>query len=168
MFKQIFLPLIAVAGFIVLVGLLSQGKLDKFVKKPPLEANSKAVMIEDKKINVEVAKTNEERSKGLSNRNKLDENSGMIFIFSPNSKPIFWMKDTKISLDIIWINDNKIVGIEKNVQPQLNTDDSKLRRYPAPSEIDYVLEVNGGFSDKNNIKVGQSLSGLELLRTNSN
>ena len=87
----------------------------------------------------------------------------MIFVFIKNSKPTFWMKDTKIPLDIIWINDNKIVGIEKNVQPEVDRKDSELTKYPAPSAIDYVLEVNGGLSDENNIKVGQSLSGLEQL-----
>lgn len=167
MFKQIFLPLIAVAAFITIVGLLSQGKLDFLLKNinPNLNSNknSKIVKINDIEINIEVAKTNTEKSKGLSNREKLDENSGMIFIFEKNSKPAFWMKDTKISLDIIWINDNKIVGVEKNVQPEPNKKDSELKRYSAPSSVDYVLEVNGGFSEKNNIKIGQSLSGLEQL-----
>ena len=164
MFKSIFLPIIAVAAFIVLVGLLSQGKLDFFFKNTsPAVQNEKTIKIDDLKIIVEVAETNEERSLGLSNRTRLDDQSGMVFVFTKNSKPVFWMKDTKIPLDIIWINDNKIIGIEKNVQPELGVTDSKLKKYPAPSEIDYVLEVNGGFSDKNSIKVGEMISGLEQL-----
>lgn len=164
MFKSIFLPLIAVAAFIVFVGLLSQGKLDFIFKKTsPTIQNQEKVSIGNIEIKIEVAKTNEERSKGLSNRTQLDNESGMIFVFEKNSKPVFWMKDTKIPLDIIWINDNKIVGIEKNVQPEPNTVDSKLTKYQSPSSIDYVLEVNGGFSDKNNIKIGETISGLEQL-----
>lgn len=164
MFKSIFLPIIAVAAFIVLVGLLSQGKLDFFFKNTsPAVQNEKTIKIDDLKIIVEVAETNEERSLGLSNRTRLDDQSGMVFVFTKNSKPVFWMKDTKIPLDIIWINDNKIIGIEKNVQPELGVTDSKLKKYHAPSEIDYVLEVNGGFSDKNSIKVGEMISGLEQL-----
>lgn len=155
MFKSIFLPIIAVAGFIVLVGLLSQGKL--------IKEKSKSIKIDTTEINIEVAKSNEEKSKGLSNRISLDENSGMIFVFSKNSKPVFWMKDTKIPLDIIWINDNKIIGIDKNVQPEPNVVDSKLKKYQSPFEVDYVLEVNAGFSDKNNIKLDQTISGLEQL-----
>lgn len=163
MFKSIFLPIIAVATFIVLVGLLSQGKLDSLFKKnSPTIQNEKIVKIDNLEIKVEVAETNEERAKGLSNRTQLDNKSGMVFVFPKDSKPVFWMKDTKIPLDIIWINDNKIIDIEKNVQPELGVTDNKLRRYPAPSEIDYVLEVNGGFSD-NNIKVGETISGLEQL-----
>lgn len=163
MFKQIFLPLIAVMVFITLVGLLSQGKLSFLIPTPAPVANSKTIKIEDVEINVEVARTNEERATGLSNRTKLAEKSGMVFVFQKGSKPVFWMKDTKIALDIIWIKDNKIVAINKSVQPEPNVTDNKLKKYPAPSEIDYVLELNAGFSDKYNIKAGQNLSGLEQL-----
>lgn len=155
MFKSIFLPIIAVAGFIILVGLLSQGKL--------IKVRAKSIKIDTTEINIEIAKTNDERSKGLSNRTSLNENTGMIFVFPKNSKPVFWMKDTKIPLDIIWINDNKIIGIDKNVEPELGILDAKLKKYPAPYEVDYVLEVNAGFSDKNNIKLDQTISGLEQL-----
>lgn len=168
MFKSLFLPLIGVAAFITIVGLLSQGKLDFIIKKElpstTLQSTmSSEISIESVIIKVEVAKTNNERSLGLSNRESLDENSGMVFIFDKNSKPVFWMKDTKIALDIIWINDNKIVGIDKNVQPEPNKKDSDLKKYPAPSAVDHVLEVNGGFSDESNIKIGQMISGLEQL-----
>lgn len=161
--KSIFLPLIAVAAFIILVGLLSQGKFDSFFKKvsPVIKNSQKTIKIDNLEINVEVAKTGDERTKGLSNRTVLDDKSGMIFIFPSNSKPIFWMKDTKIALDIIWIDDNKIIGIDKNVQPEPNTIDSNLKKYPAPAVIDYVLEINGGFSVKNGVEVGQTVSGLE-------
>ena len=168
MFKSIFLPLIGVVAFITFVGLLSQGKL-KFltstIESPPqvTQANTKPIKIGDMEINVEVAKTNDEKSKGLSNRTSLDEKSGMIFVFDQNSKPSFWMKDTLIALDLIWINDNKIIAINKNVKPEPNVSSRELKKYPAPSEIDYVLEVNSGFSDKFKVIPGQMLSGLEQL-----
>ncbi|HCR35730.1 hypothetical protein A2130_02925 [Candidatus Woesebacteria bacterium GWC2_33_12] len=156
MFKQIFLPLIAVAVFITLVGLLGQGKLTPKV-------SLKTIKIDNLEISVEVAKSADERAKGLSGREKLDENSGMVFVFDKNSKPVFWMKDTLVALDIIWINDNKIIRIEKNVQPEIGKTDSELKKYTAPSIVDYVLEVNAGFADKNNIKIDQMISGLEQL-----
>lgn len=165
MFKSLFLPIIAVACFITLVGLLNQGKLDGFFKTADSKNTTpqKTIIIGEKEITVEVAKSNEERAKGLSNREKLDENTGMVFVFNKNSKPSFWMKDTKIALDIIWINDDKVVSINKNVQPEPNKKDYDLKKYPAPSEIDYVLEVNGGFSEKNNIKAGSSVQKLSDL-----
>jgi len=163
MFKSIFLPIIAVASFIIVVGLLSGGKLNFLIQTSPVKEKAKSIKIDSTEINIEVAKTNDERSKGLSNRTVLDEKTGMVFVFPKNSKPVFWMKDTKISLDIIWINDNKIIGIDKNVEPEPGVTDNKLKKYPSPSEIDYVLEVNSGFSDKYNIKPDQTISGLEQL-----
>lgn len=163
MFKNLFLPLIAVAVFIILVGLLTQGKLNKFISNPsPVSTiNTKILNINDLEIPVEIAKTNEERAKGLGGRDSLDENSGMLFVFDGGSKPTFWMKDTKISLDIIWINDKKIIKIDKNVQPEMGISDSNLKRYEAPSSVNYVLEVNGGFSDRNNLKIGDLVNLVE-------
>lgn len=165
MFKSLFLPILAVAAFIVLVGLLSKGKLDGVLKKiaPTVTVTQKTIRVDTKEVKVEVAKSDEERAKGLGGRDSLAETSGMIFVFNKDSKPVFWMKDTKIALDIIWINEGKVVKIDENVQPEPNVADNELKRYPAPSAIDYVLEVNGGFSKKYGIKVGQMISGLEQL-----
>lgn len=164
MFKSLFLPLIAVAAFIAFVGLLSQGRLPFLnPNTSQVVSNLKIIKVGNTEINVEVARTNEERARGLSNRESLEEMSGMIFVFDKNSKPTFWMKNTKIALDIIWISNNKIVKIDENVQPELGKKDSELTKYSAPYEIDYVLEVNGGFSDKFKVSPGQMLSGLEQL-----
>ena len=168
-FKSVFLPIIGVCLFIVVVGLASQGKLGFLlpnktpIPNPNSEIAPETLKINDVSINIEVAKTNEERAKGLSNREKLDENSGMIFILDQNSFAKFWMKDTKIPLDMIWINDNKIIGITKDIQPELGRENSQLTVYPSPSAVDFVLEVNAGFSDKNGFKVGQTIYGLEQL-----
>jgi len=163
MFKSLFLPLIAVAGFIVFVGLLTQGKLEFLTSRMPTDSNFKIIKVNNTEIKIEVAKTNEEKSKGLSNRESLGEKNGMVFIFDKGSMPTFWMKDTKIALDLIWIKDNKIIGIDKNVQPESNINDADLKKYSAPSSIDYVLEVNGGFSDKFNLQPDEMISGLEQL-----
>lgn len=167
MFKSLFLPLIAVAAFIILVGLLTQGKLDGILKNvapTAVSTSQKTIKIGDSvEIKVDIARSDAERSRGLGGITSLDSKSGMVFVFPKNSKPVFWMKDTKIPLDIIWIDDNKIVGIDKNVQPEIGKKDIDLKKYSAPAAIDYVLEVNGGFSDSNNIKVGGMLSGLEQL-----
>ncbi|MCX6743404.1 MAG: DUF192 domain-containing protein, partial [Candidatus Parcubacteria bacterium] len=61
------------------------------------------VVIDGKSISVEVAKTPEQIVAGLSNRNNLGQNSGMLFVFSDKRYRFFWMKDMKFSLDIIWI-----------------------------------------------------------------
>lgn len=158
MFKTIILPIIGVAAFIIVVGV--------FMKKAPTfnqnQIQNKAITINNTSINVEVADTQEKRVKGLSGRTSLDNNTGMLFVFDTKSiNTAFWMKDMLIPLDIIWIKDGKIIKIDKNIPaPASGTPDNKLIVYKPNQTVDFVLEVNAGFSDKNSIKVGQSLSGL--------
>jgi len=146
--KQIFLPLVAVAVFIVAVGL--------FVKN----SGKKTVTIGNKTISVEVANTPESRKNGLSGTSALAEDNGMLFVFdSQDIMPSFWMKDMLIPLDIIWINDGKVVKIDKNVPaPAKDIPDSELKTHNPGQPIDYVLEVNSGFSDKNGVKAGDSVT----------
>ena len=158
--KQIILPIIGVIIFIILVGLLTQkvqnGELS-FPTKNSAETSSKSeVKINGITIPVEVAKTDVQRRNGLSNRDSLPEGEGMFFEFTQKDvKPPFWMKDMRFAIDILWINDNKIVQIDKNVQPpETGTTDDKLILYIPNQPIDYVLEVAAGFSDENNIKIG--------------
>ncbi len=85
---------------------------------------------------------------------------GMLFIFdSKKVSPSFWMKDTLIPLDIIWIRDNRVEKIDKDVPtPAPDTPDNKLPKYTSGRPVDYVLEVNAGFNQKNGIKVGDPLT----------
>lgn len=164
MFKQIILPLLAVSAFIVVVGMFSQGKfnLPNASPKPSVKPLN-TIKINNVDISVEIAKTDSERQRGLSGRTNLPDKNGMLFVFKNGERPTFWMKETKIPLDIIWIRNRKIVKIDKNVPTEISKSDTELTRYFAPQAIDYVLEVNAGFSDKNQIKVDQTIFGLELL-----
>jgi hypothetical protein len=104
---------------------------------------------------VELAKTPEERSRGLMFRGKLDQNTGMLFIFPEEGEYSFWMKNTLIPLDIIWINSQKeIVFISENAQPC--KEDSCPLINPT-QKAKYVLEVNPGISGKIGLKVGKKL-----------
>lgn len=116
------------------------------------------VIIGDAEIVVDIAKTNEEKSQGLSDRKSLGKNEGMLFLFESNSTPSFWMKDMLIPIDIIWITDNSIVDIHKNIPaPDPKTPYVDLPRYTPEKPINYVLEVNAGFSDENNINIGDTV-----------
>ncbi|MGB6881980.1 MAG: DUF192 domain-containing protein, partial [Microgenomates group bacterium] len=105
-------------------------------------------------------KTEIQRRQGLSGKENLPEGEGMLFIFeSKNIQPPFWMKDMKFAIDIIWIDDDKIVQIDKDIQPpEPGASDNKLVLYTPNQPIDYVLEVNAGFSEENKIKVGDSVN----------
>jgi hypothetical protein len=156
MLKQIFLPIIGVIIFIIAVGMYTQ---KSFILAPTTKPQ--VVTINDKKIEVTVAKTKDERTRGLSGVTKLDADNGMLFVFDTKVNSTFWMKDMLIPIDIIWISDGKIVKIDKNVPiPGPNTPDIKLPKYSSGQPIDHVLEVNAGFSDQNNLKPGQTISGL--------
>ena len=95
---------------------------------------------------VEVAKTDEEQAMGLMNRLDLKNNSGMLFLFDNEKKASFWMKNTFIPLDIIFINKNGSINrIYKNTIPK------SLKRIKSKGEVLAVLEINAGEVNKHNI-----------------
>lgn len=104
-------------------------------------------------LDIEVAENETERMRGLMDRFSMPENAGMLFIFERDEPRSFWMKNTYISLDIIYINSNKeIVSIQKYTQPRT------VSSIPSEFPAQYVLEVNAGFSDKFGIKPGDKIS----------
>lgn len=106
------------------------------------------------KINIEIADDNNERMKGLMFREKLDENAGMIFIFENEEYQTFWMKNTLIPLDMIFIDkDFKIINIEHAVP--CNQEPCVLYKSAKPAK--YVLELNGNFTTKNDVKTGDKI-----------
>lgn len=156
--KQLILLFLVVAAFIVGVGLFSKTSLPQ--NRPSLVKTlpSKEIIVSTLPIKVEVADDEEERRKGLGGRTSLGENEGMLFVFpATTSNLVFWMKDMKFPLDIIWINTNKIVKIDKDVKPEPGISDNDLKRYYPENPANFVLEVNGGFADKKGIKVGDSV-----------
>ena len=96
--------------------------------------------------NVEVVKTYEDQKTGLMHRKNLEENKGMLFLFDSEKKASFWMKNTFISLDIIFINkDGSINTIYKNTKPL------SLKTLNSKGNVLAVLEINSGDTDKNSI-----------------
>lgn len=119
------------------------------------------VKIAGKNIKVELATTSAEQQKGLSARTFLAENEGMLFVFDKSGIYPFWMKDMRFAIDIIWLAPSDVEGIAEVVYIKK---DARLELYPEtygakneqglPLLSKYVLEVVSGFSDKNNLKVG--------------
>ena len=99
-----------------------------------------------KKIIVEIADTNSARARGLMFRKELGQDRGMLFVFEQEDFHSFWMKNTLIPLDMIWISESKkIVYYVENAVP--------CKKDPCESYIPfqkakYVLELKGGSSDK--------------------
>lgn len=125
------------------------------IKSPRIEK----IHISEIIINAEVADSADARKKGLGGRENLPANSGMLFIFPKADYFNFWMKGMKFPIDIIWIEDNKIVSITKNVPaPETGTVDADLPIYTSSEPIDSALEVNAGFSDLHDIKIGDRIT----------
>jgi len=105
---------------------------------------------------VELAKTSEEINRGLMFREKLEQNKGMLFIFQEEEEYSFWMKNTLIPLDIIWINENKeIVFINENAQPC--KEENLCSPINPGTKEKYVLEINGGTAEKIGLKIGDKI-----------
>ncbi len=104
------------------------------------------------KLQLEIADDDYQRETGLMYRQSMKENQGMLFIFENEELRGFYMKNTNIALDLIFLDsENKIVSISKNAKPQ------NLETIPSEVPAQYVLEINAGLADKWNLIVGDNL-----------
>ena len=112
------------------------------------------VCFEENCFLVELSKTQAEKARGLMFRESLEEDEGMLFIYNEEGMYSFWMKNTLISLDIIWINSEKeVVYIEHEALPCNEECESLI-----PSEnAQFVLEIKAGTAEKLNIILGDEI-----------
>lgn len=128
-----------------------------FVLASCFTQKSSVSIVFSEKINIsaEIAESNEA---GLMYRQALPENSGMLFVFSDDNYRTFWMKNTQIPLDIIFVSSNmQIVDIKKNFQPCTSI---ICEKYTSSSTAMYVIEVNANFTENYNISVGDTITKL--------
>ena len=106
-------------------------------------------------INLEIAKTEKQRRTGLMHRDKLVKNSGMLFVFEQENVQRVWMKDTLISLDVIFISEqNKVVSFFKSLTPCKK---KGCDIYTSTEKAKYMLEVNAGLIEREGIEIGQKV-----------
>ncbi len=105
------------------------------------------------RLDVEIASDDKARSRGLMYRTSMPEMAGMIFIFSERTEHQFWMMNTQIPLDMLFIDtDGKVVGIVEMAEPQTTTP----RQVGRPSQR--VLEVNGGWCGRHGVGAGDKVA----------
>lgn len=113
------------------------------------KANTDSIV---KAIDIEIADNDYETQTGLMYRTKLEVMQGMLFIFPDTDYRSFYMKNTKIPLDIIYIDENKsIVSFQKDAKP---FDETSL---PSEAPAKYVLEINAGLSDEWELEIGDKI-----------
>ena len=107
-------------------------------------------------IPVEVSDTPEKRSLGLGKRDKLEKGWGMLFVFEKRIPHSFWMKSMRFPIDIIWLDNQRIVELAENVPPPQEGESPKVMEPRLPSN--FVLEIESGRARALGLKVGQMLS----------
>ena len=115
----------------------------------PLELPAATIAIKGHTLAVELATTPKARACGLSNRVKLPENRGMLFIYATPGPRTFWMKDTHIPLSIAFLDDSGLISSIQDMTP-MQTDE----RYRSLQPVRYALEVNQGWCAEHGIGVG--------------
>lgn len=143
---------IALLVVVILAGFFIINKPLKYAE--PLNVQTiKYVKITGQNIKVDLAITPSEHEQGLSGRPGLKDDEGMLFVFLQVGKHLFWMKDMFFSIDMIWLGaDMKVIYIKKDATPA-----SYPTTFGPNQDAKYVLEVISGFSDKNNLKVGDKM-----------
>jgi uncharacterized protein len=115
------------------------------------------IRLSDALIYADVADTDEKRITGLSYRESLDRDKGMLFVFDEIGKHGIWMKEMNFPIDILWIgDDNRIVSIVENASPESYFSSPPTVFRPAENSR-FVLELNSGFVAERSVKVGDSV-----------
>ncbi|TBR08544.1 MAG: DUF192 domain-containing protein [Candidatus Nitrosotenuis sp.] len=113
-------------------------------------------------IMADIAMTPDQQEKGLSVKDTLKENEGMLFIFQREGKYNFWMNGMKFPIDILWLDTaGKVVHIESNLQPCVSEKDCP--DFAPSKDALYVLETASGFAERHDIKIGTDID-FQLIK----
>ncbi len=155
--KPYILRLAMLSGFVIAIGLLSVWVFHNHVHAPGSmvqPGHSLDIELKGQRFVVEIADTTTLREQGLSNRQNLASDRGMLFIFQQPDKACFWMKDMRFNLDILWFDTQKnLIYQQKNLSPS-----TYPQTYCPPMPALYVVEVNAGTSAKLGLAPGDVLT----------
>lgn len=125
-------------------------------QKLPISA---IALVAGKKINLEVAKTSQQQAIGLMYRTSLPDDEGMLFNFNPPQPVAFWMKNTLIPLDMVFLRNGVVQTLIGNALPCKS---DPCPNYPSSKTIDQVIELRGGLAAKLGLKVGDRVTIQEI------
>lgn len=128
-------------------------------KDEPSDSGLPHTIIGNNKFDTEIVRTEADRKQGLTKYKTIEDDFGMLFVFGREDvRPAFWMKSMSFPIDIIWIDNGKIVQINKDVPvPATGTAENDLPKYEPRQVVDYVFEVGAGVTEKKGIEVGDTV-----------
>ncbi len=117
-----------------------------------MKTTTQTITVGTTSVIVEVADTPPKQTKGLSRRDMLAQGHGMLFVYSEKAERYFWMKDMRFPLDVLWIADDVVIGMQQNIlyEPV----QGQIVRFQSLKPADRVLEVNAGWIAENGVKIG--------------
>ncbi len=122
--------------------------------RPDPDPNQPYARIHGHRLALEIADSPAAHVQGLSGRPSLDPRSGMLFVFKDKQVRTFWMKEMHFALDILWLQDDEVVHLSRNLPPEGRF---PLLRYHSRLPVNRVLEINAGLADRYGIRVGDRI-----------
>lgn len=120
----------------------------------PAPTERARILIGDEVLIAEIADTPELQYRGLGYREGLEPGSAMLFVYDGPANRSFWMKGMTFCLDIVWIEEGRIVGAAERACPSPGVADADLPRFRSPEPVTYVLEVPAGWLDEQGVATG--------------
>jgi len=128
----------------------------KEVSQPKFE--TKQIVIGTKEYKINLTQTEEDRKKGLAVFDSLTANEGMLFSFDQEDYYVFWMKEMKFNIDIIFLDkDKKVLDVFENVKAEPGVQDMDLKTYSSKLKSQFIIELKEGETRKNGIKPGDTV-----------
>ena len=141
-----------VLGIVILGGIWVFGRPVESLPEADIQTGGErpSATINGHILELEIMRTPEEQARGLSGRESLEENAGMLFVYDEQATPSFWMKEMNFPIDIIWIgSDGRIVDISENLAP-----DTFPQLFHPRALVQYVLEVNASWAKTYDVTIG--------------
>lgn len=109
-------------------------------------------------IKIDIVQSEADREKGLAGRSGIEDSQGMLFLFDQSAPHAFWMKGMLFPIDLVWIQDNKVVDIVANAPPMANAEsDADYPVYEPKANSDSVLELKAGWARQFNLQKGDEI-----------
>jgi len=146
---------------ILVIGLLfiivAAGQIVFTQKEECLNFSEAEIRIDETTLSIGFATSSIAQNKGLGGCMEVPEKSGLYFPYDPPQMVSFWMRGMLIPIDIIWIGENGVIGVEENVQPPDDITSTQLPTFTPPAPVTGVLEVRAGGAQAYDVKVGDTV-----------